>query len=164
MKPIETHRHGMLTRGLITLAALGLAGLAFAAPVEAKSKQHRRGDSRARVEQRHDRHDRFERHDRRGRHEVRRHQEFRRGRHDHHERRRFVVPRAIHRHERRQFLRYGYGESWFAPHRHSHAVYYFPVQRRHGWIYEPHFYCGDRLFVGNHVHFAGPRVRFSIDF
>jgi hypothetical protein len=55
------------------------------------------------------------------------------------------------------------GHAHYAPHRHDHAVYYFPVPVAHGYAYEPHYYCRGALFR-HQVEYAGPRLRLSLGF
>jgi hypothetical protein len=60
-------------------------------------------------------------------------------------RERFVVPhRIVHADV---YDRYFSGRVWFAPHRHAHIVYAFPVYTPYGVEYEPHYYCGHELYV-----------------
>lgn len=87
-----------------------------------------------------------------------------------------VVPRRIVVRETRFYDPYRYGSVWYAPHRHAHVVYRFPVATRYGTIYEPHAYC-DGLRFGvvsgpvvyderphGYVTFGDERVRFGIGF
>ena len=60
---------------------------------------------------------------------------------------RFVVPRVLRHRHARDYAAYRAGSAWYAPHRHAHRVYYFPVRLRGTWVYEPHFYCGRELFI-----------------
>jgi hypothetical protein len=79
--------------------------------------------------------------------------------------RRFVaVPARIHRRQVAAYRPYYGGEVFFAPHRHYHAVYYFPVQTRRGIVYRPEFYCGGGRYTGNHVAYHGEHVSFRVSF
>jgi hypothetical protein len=60
-------------------------------------------------------------------------------------RERFVVPHRIARPH--VYDRYFSGRVYFAPHRHAHVVYAFPVYTPYGVEYEPHYYCGPELYV-----------------
>ena len=85
--------------------------------------------------------------------------------HDHvHAQKVFTVPQRIHRRVRSTYRPYYEGTRWYRPHRHAHAVYYFPVLTPHGYAYRPHYYCEGRLYRGGYVTYSGPRVRFRIGF
>jgi hypothetical protein len=60
-------------------------------------------------------------------------------------RERFVVPHRLVR--RHVYDPYFSGSVYFAPHRHAHLVYAFPVYTPYGVEYEPSYYCGDHLYV-----------------
>jgi hypothetical protein len=76
---------------------------------------------------------------------------------------RFIVPTVIRPAAVGVYEPYYRGEAWYAPHRHDHDVYYFPVAVEHGYVYEPHFYCRGGLFR-HQVAYAGPRLRLSLGF
>lgn len=60
-------------------------------------------------------------------------------------RERFVVPhRIVHADA---YDSYFSGRVYFAPHRHVHLVYAFPVYTPYGVEYDPYYYCGDELYV-----------------
>ena len=42
---------------------------------------------------------------------------------------------------------YYWKRTWYAPHRHAHAIYRFPVATADGPVYTPYGYCGNRIFV-----------------
>lgn len=56
------------------------------------------------------------------------------------------VPRQIHRSHMRALRSHFSGRVYFAPHRHHHAIYRFPV-RVHGHVVHRHYaYCNGHLF------------------
>ncbi len=153
--------------------ALATASLAFmlalAAPAEARDRdsrhrdEHRRAD-RHRVDHRrhqrfdHRRHQRFDhrRHDRRGDRYDRPGSHY-----DHRRHGRFDIPRRIQRHHGDRYRSYFDGYAYFAPHRHRHSVYRFPVFDHGSWSYRSHQYCeGDRFYGHGSIGFHGSR--FSI--
>jgi hypothetical protein len=70
----------------------------------------------------------------------------------HHER--FVVPHRIVRSA--AYAPYYSGRVYYAPHRHAHAVYAFPVYSPYGVVsYAPSYYCGPELYV------AAPGYRYD---
>jgi len=75
----------------------------------------------------------------------------------------FAVPRHIHRKASGPYRPYYADRSYFRPHRHYHAVYYFPVRARAGMIWQPHYYCNGNLFTGQFDYY-GPRVSFQARF
>jgi len=76
----------------------------------------------------------------------------------------FQVPQHIHRRVRAAYRPYYEGTVWYRPHRHAHAVYYFPVLTPGGYVYRPHEYCQDSLYPGGYVAYSSPRVSFRIGF
>lgn len=75
--------------------------------------------------------------------------------------RRFVVPRSIHTYRVRSYRPYYYGRVYYAPHRHYHTLYSFPVYGYGEPIYYPYAYCGDSLFARGVFTAGGPH--FSIN-
>lgn len=61
--------------------------------------------------------------------------------------RHFAVPRHIVHHDVYRYDPYYAGSAYFAPHRHAHVVYAFPVYTAYDVSYEPHYYCDDELYV-----------------
>ncbi len=145
----------------ITRIALAAATVVFATALAAPAQAHDRHDRRHRIEHRHHkhhkhhqlcdhrghRHDVFYRHDRRS---------DRRFRHD-----RFEIPQRIHDHRRHVYRPYFEGSVYFAPHRHRHSVYLFPVRIGRGWSFREHVYCDGDLFF-DHARFDYHGRRFSI--
>ena len=78
--------------------------------------------------------------------------------------RHFVVPQVIRTGYVEAYRPYYRGYAHYAPHGHAHAVYAFPAWRNDVLFYEPRYYCGGELFVGNHVAYSGPHVSFHIAF
>jgi len=76
----------------------------------------------------------------------------------------FVVPRHIDRFEQRRLERYFRGSVWYAPHRHRHTVYAFPVRYRGEWIERPHYYCAGTFHEVARVTYSGPRVSIRVGF
>lgn len=78
----------------------------------------------------------------------------------------FHVPRRIVRRQFEAYNPYFHGKIYFAPHRHRHDVYYFPVRTRFGWEYRPHYYCRGELFLDTrgHVSYHGRNVSVHLDF
>ncbi|HKQ59967.1 MAG TPA: hypothetical protein VJS92_01705 [Candidatus Polarisedimenticolaceae bacterium] len=111
--------------GLLTGLTLALA-LSAATPVQAQYRDGYR-----------DRHDR-------------RHGHGYAPRHRHHERRDFVVPRHLG-HRRHEYRRYYQGSVYFAPHRHYHTLYTFPIYGPSGYDYQRYDYCNDELYVYRHT-------------
>jgi hypothetical protein len=74
------------------------------------------------------------------------------------------IPRHIHRHQVAVYRPYYGGEVYFEPHRHYHAVYYFPVKTRYGYDYRRRHYCNGVLHTGGHVAYHGSHVSFRVDF
>jgi hypothetical protein len=66
-------------------------------------------------------------------------------------RRLLEVPRTIHRAHVNSFRSFSRGTSYYAPHRHHHAVYHFPVYAGSRVVYRPYYYCNDALFIGGGV-------------
>ena len=56
---------------------------------------------------------------------------------------------------------YFHGSVYFAPHRHRHSVYQFPVRVDGYWTYRPSYYCEGELFHG-HGSIGYDGRRFSI--
>ena len=80
-----------------------------------------------------------------------------------HFRGRFAVPARIGHAHVEHYRPYYQGRAYYAPHRHHHTVYDFPVRIRSGYVVRPHYYCGGDLY-GGHVAYRGPRVSFGIRF
>lgn len=75
----------------------------------------------------------------------------------------FEVPRAIHSHYVRTYRPYYYGRTYYAPHRHHHVVYRFPVYGVYEQpVYYPYAYCGDELFARGVFTERGPRFSFGL--
>lgn len=77
--------------------------------------------------------------------------------------RQFVVPRVITEHYVDDYAPYYGGSAYFAPHRHVHEIYVFPVAVDGVWHHRPHAYCGGRLY-DRHVSFSGRRLSFDVRF
>ena len=82
---------------------------------------------------------------------------------------RFDVPVRIYAGGYPRYREYYRGAAYYRPHRHEHAVYYFPVRVATGVIYQPHYYCGAELYAGHdrahgYVSYAGPRVQVGVRF
>jgi len=78
-------------------------------------------------------------------HDYDRHRGYRNDRRGHRSRH-FDVPREI-RHQRRSTYRgYYSNDSWYAPHRHDHAIYSFPVWDGRDYRYSPFSYCEGELY------------------
>jgi hypothetical protein len=80
-------------------------------------------------------------------------------------RERFVVPHRLRHVD--TYDRYYSGRVYFAPHRHVHLVYAFPVYTPYGVEYDPYYYCGDDLYVEHpgysyDSHYRSRRPRVSI--
>ncbi|NIM00789.1 MAG: hypothetical protein GTN89_07730 [Acidobacteria bacterium] len=150
----------------IAVAAVTLSfGLALALPAEA----HERRDRRHRLEHRDHRHHekqhkRFDRYERRHREQRYDHRFDRRHRHDRRYRfDRFDVPHRIRHHRRDLYRPYFEGTVYFAPHRHRHSVYLFPVRIGGVWTYREHYYCDDALFLDyGRFEYHGPRFSIRI--
>lgn len=71
-------------------------------------------------------------------------------------------PRHLSVHRHGDWDRYHRGSVYYAPHRHRHVVYHFPVETRHGVVLRPYYYCGDELFFVGTVH--APHVSLRIGF
>ena len=72
------------------------------------------------------------------------------------------VPRVIAYDQRAHFTPYVAGRTYFAPHRHYHARYRFPVLVNGIVAYEPYSYCGDRLFISGAVTL--PQLAIGVNF
>jgi len=75
-----------------------------------------------------------------------------------------VAPRRITRRQAGPFQPYFAGEVYYRPHRHDHAVYYFPVRTARGVVYEARYYCRGALHNGGHVAYHGRNVSFRVNF
>ena len=143
----------------ITLVATTfLVALALASPAEANDRR----DPRHRVEHRHQRHHAHHKHHRQfDRYDHRAFRHERSFRYD-----RFDIPHRIHGNRRNVVREYHEGSVYFAPHRHRHAVYVFPVRIGHSWGFREHFYCDGDLFFDHHgrVDFHGRRFSISLGF
>ena len=141
----------------ITQIAVAAVTFTFALALAVPAEAHGRHDRRNRIDHRHqrfdrherrqDRQDRFYRHDRR----VERRHRFDR----------FDIPRRIHDHRRHEYRSFYERSVYFAPHRHRHSIYLFPVRVDRGWSYREHAYCNDELFL-DHGRFEYQGRRFSI--
>jgi hypothetical protein len=142
------------TRIAIVAATFSLA-LALALPAQAHDRHPQK--QRKRIEQRHHRqqrqHQRAQHH---SRHQDRRYRYDQNDRYD-----RFDVPHRIRDHHRSDYRSYYEGSAYFAPHRHRHSIYQFPVRVDHGWSYREHAYCGDELYL-DHVGIEFHGRRFSV--
>lgn len=74
-----------------------------------------------------------------------------------------MVPRRIHRHHYHDYRPYFRGSVFYAPHRHHHRVYAFPVYVDGYLAYPLHTYCGDAYFPGHYGH-GGGRGHFGLHF
>jgi len=63
------------------------------------------------------------------------------------------VPARIETYHAHDYRPYTVGHVYFAPHRHAHVVYAFPVRGR----YVPHVYCGGALIRTGYVPTFDPR-------
>jgi hypothetical protein len=77
---------------------------------------------------------------------------------------RFVIPARLDRREHRRLAPYSRGSVWYAPHRHRHAVYSFPVRFDGVWVERPHYYCEGALYERARIRYDGPRISFRIGF
>lgn len=75
-----------------------------------------------------------------------------------------VAPRRITRRQAGPFQPYFAGDVYYRPHRHDHAVYYFPVRTARGVVYEARYYCRGSLHNGGHVAYHGRNVSFRVNF
>jgi len=88
-----------------------------------------------------------------------------------------VVPRTIVVRDAWRYRAYRPRSAYYAPHRHVHVVYTFPVNTPYGIVYRPYAYCGDHLFVppvaygvahpegvSGSVQFVGPNFSVGIGF
>jgi len=137
----------------ITQIAVAAVTFTFALTLAAPAEAHGRHDRRQRIEHRHHRqhghHNRYDRYDRR----VERHHRYDR----------FEIPRRIHDHRRHEFRSFFEGSVYFAPHRHRHSIYRFPVRVDHGWSYREHAYCNDELYLDHaRIEYHGRRFSISI--
>lgn len=62
-----------------------------------------------------------------------------------------TVPRVIASVHRGHYSPYFDGRVYYAPHRHHHARYLFPVFLNGAVVYQPYFYCGSNLLVSGAV-------------
>lgn len=58
------------------------------------------------------------------------------------------IPDRIERHHRAHLQVFLGGSSYYAPHRHHHVTYHFPIVVGGVVSYRPYVYCDDRLFHG----------------
>jgi hypothetical protein len=145
------------------IAPLAIAAFAVAlsftltTPADAGGPRGRKGPHR--VDHRQGHHDR--------RHVDRRHVDRRpRVERRHHPRHRgFDVPRHIHHERYREYRPYFDRHVWFAPHRHRHATYYFPVVVDGYRSYRRYDYCDGALFQPRgSVGYDGGHWGIRIDF
>ena len=57
------------------------------------------------------------------------------------------IPERIHDRHRAHLQVFFGGDAYYAPHRHNHHVYRYPVWVGQQVYYRPYLYCGDRLFT-----------------
>ncbi len=69
----------------------------------------------------------------------------------------FVVPKAIHPHHAKLYKPYFHSNVYYAPHRHHHAIYYFPVYSYGVPVYQPYAYCGSEVYASGYLAFGSPR-------
>ena len=146
-----------LIRKLFVLVPTGLAMLLIAAPIRAhEPKRHSNG---------HKHHEKQWKHGHRGHHDARVHAPgYDRFQPRYATRQLVVVPGKIAYRDAPRYQAYRHGTVWYAAHRHSHAVYHFPVRTDYGAVYRPHYYCEGELFVDSHIGYRGNRVSFNIRF
>jgi hypothetical protein len=77
---------------------------------------------------------------------------------------RVVAPRRIRAGEVRIYRPYFRGRVYDPGHRHTHAVYDFPVRTRDGVVYRPHAYCDGRLFLDGYVTYQGDHFGVTFGF
>jgi hypothetical protein len=80
------------------------------------------------------------------------------------DRHRFVAPRHLYRQHYRDYDRYYRGSVFYAPHRHSHRVYLFPVIIDGYAEYRPYAYCGDAYYPDHYGYYDGPRFGLHFSF
>ena len=73
----------------------------------------------------------------------------------------FSIPARIHRRDRHDYRPYFRGDFYYAPHRHSHVLYSFPVYGEYGTRYVDRYYCDGELYREPRHR---PRVSFGISF
>lgn len=73
-----------------------------------------------------------------------------------------LVPRAIAVRERGAWAPYWTGSAYYAPHRHRHELYGFPVVTPAGVVVRPYSYCGGHLFLSADVPL--PHISIRIGF
>lgn len=73
-----------------------------------------------------------------------------------------AVPRVLYAREREVFSPYFAGQVYYRPHHHYHIVYRFPVLVDGVVVYQPYYYCENRLFVAASV--PVPRLAFGVEF
>ena len=88
------------------------------------------------------------------------HQPVSHGAHGH---RTFLVPPTIHPTDLGVYSAYYEAQVYYGPHRHYHTVYRFPVRASVGYVYQPHFYCGQEPYHGQ-VTYHGPRLSVALRF
>jgi len=78
----------------------------------------------------------------------------------------FVVapPPRIVRYETVRLRPVFVGDTWFAPHRHAHALYDLPVRTIDGYAYRRAAYCSADRSVSGRVTYDGPRFRVAVGF
>lgn len=77
--------------------------------------------------------------------------------------RRLVAPRHLYYRDYPAYDRYYRGSVYYAPHRHSHRIYLFPVIVGGYVEYRPYSYCGDAYFDSAYGY-DGPRGHFGLHF
>lgn len=76
---------------------------------------------------------------------------------------RFVVPHHLYRHDYGSYDRYYRGSAYYAPHRHSHRIYMFPVIVDGYYTdYQPYAYCGEAYYPDHYR--GGSRGHLGLQF
>ncbi len=73
----------------------------------------------------------------------------------------FVIPSRIAHTSTKVYRPYYRGRVYYRPHRHRHALYYFPIRTPAGWVERPYFYCEGALF-DYRVASRGPSFSLSV--
>jgi hypothetical protein len=79
---------------------------------------------------------------------------------------RFVAPHYLYRRDYPAYDHYFRGSAYYAPHRHSHRIYLFPVIVGGYTQYRPYAYCGDGYFPGHYGYdrYDGAHGHFGLHF
>jgi hypothetical protein len=173
MQPSRNRQRPLIA--LITAALLVPAGGAVAARADDDRGRDRRGyDHRYGGDHGGYRHDHKHDHKHYGKHDRYRGDGYRdryhydrnyyRGYPDHgYGHRRFVAPRHLYYRDYPAYDRYYRGPVYYAPHRHQHRVYLFPVIVGGYTEYRPYAYCGDAWYP-DHYRYDGGRGHLSLHF